>query len=112
ARGIALPQPGDQRLHPVEDRLVDLLVGVYALDRDAHLPAVGEAAPHDGVRGALDVAVLARHERRLAAELHRARDEPLPARGGDLAPGLHGAGEHAEVDPGVDERLTRGAEAD
>ncbi len=88
------------------------MVSVDALDRDADLAAVREAAEHDRSRRSFEVAVFASHERRLAPELHRARNEARPARRGDLAPGLDGASEDAVVDPPLDERLPCGREAE
>ena len=79
-------------------------VRVDALDRDADLTGVREAAEHDGARGALDVAVGAGDERRLAAELHHARDEALAARRGDALAGRDAAGEDELLDARLDER--------
>ena len=92
-RGIALPELARRARHALDERLVHGVVRVDALDRDADLPAVGEAAEDDRARRALEVAVRARDERRLAAELHHARDEPRAARRRDPPARLHAAGE-------------------
>jgi hypothetical protein len=95
----------------VEEAVVDLAVRVDALDGDAHLAAVGEAAVHEAARRALDVDVGASDERRLAAELHDARDEALAARGRDALSRGDAAREDEELDAGVDERGARRAVA-
>ena len=78
---------------------------VDPLDRRAHLARSSRTPPHVIARGrALEVGVGAHDRRRLAAELERARDQPLAARGGDLAAGRDRAGEHAVVDARVDQR--------
>ena len=112
ARRVPLPELCGQRRHPGHEGRVHAVVHVHALDRDADLAAVGEPPEDDRAGRALEIAVLAGQERRLASELHRARDESSPARGGDLATGLDGAREDAVVDPGLDERLPGGREAD
>ena len=89
---------------PLDERVVDRVDGVDALDRGADLARVREAAPRDRLRGAIEVGVGADDRGRLAAELERARDQPLAARRRDLLAGRDRAGEHAVVDAAVDQR--------
>ena len=96
-RRVALRSSAVSSTTRVDERRVHVVVRVDALDRDADLAGVGEAAEDDGARRALDVGVAARDERRLAAELHHARDEPLAARGRDPLARLDAAGEDAGI---------------
>ena len=92
--------PLDQRRH---ERVVDGVLHVEALDADAQLAGVGEAAADRTLHGSVEIGVGEHDHRVLAAELTRERDEAPPALLGHDASGGGGAGEHDVVD-GVDER--------
>lgn len=77
--------------------LVDGILHVDALDGDAELPRVGQAAQDGGVQGLLNVRVAGHDHGVLAAELGGVADEPPPT---DLPEGLAGgggAGEHEVI---------------
>jgi hypothetical protein len=109
-RRVPLPELADELVHAAHQRLVNRLVRVDALDRDADLAGVREAAEDDRARRRLEVAVGAREERCLSAELHHARDQLRAARRRDASPGRHAAGEDELLDAALDERLPGRAE--
>src|SRR5262249_2948683 len=93
----------DEIAYAGDERVVHRLVGVDTLDGGARLTAVDEAPENDGVRRALDVAVGARDERGLAAELEDARHEVRAARGRDAFARIDASGEDELLDAALDE---------
>ena len=98
----ALAQLADLRGQLGDELVVDGLLDVDPLDRDADLAGVDHPAPGRGVDGAVEVGVGEDDHRVLAAELEADRGQRLGGPRHHLAAGAVGAGELDEVD-GVDQ---------
>ncbi len=110
---VLLLRAEPQRRHPcgeaIHERGGDRLIDVDALDRDAQLAGVGEAAGGGAVDHAVEVGVGGDEHGVLAAELGREADEALGRALGDGAACGGGPGEHDVVGGLDDRRAHRGA---
>ena len=106
----ALAQAADLLGQLGDELVVDGLLDVDPLDRDADLAGVHHPAPGRGVGGAVEVGVGEDDHRVLAAELEADRGQRLGGARHHLAAGAVGAGELDEVDV-VDQRAAGLADA-
>jgi hypothetical protein len=83
--------------HPAQELVGDAVVNQQPLHRDAQLPGVGEHRPLGPLHRSIQIRVVQDDHRVLAAQLHRARDQPLRRLAGDRAADLRAAGEHHVV---------------
>src|SRR5262249_37148109 len=78
-RGITLTKSLGELDDLVDQLIVHCFVREDAFDRNAHLTLVGERAPHESARGAIDVGIGTHDGGRLATELERVWDETFAA---------------------------------
>ena len=101
--GRSLAQGAHPVCHELDELVVDRLLDVHPLGRDAGLAGVLHRVVNGGIGGALEIGVRADDHRVLAAQLERDRRERSGGALHHLLPGGGGAGEHDEVDL-VDQR--------
>ena len=103
-RSAALAQAGHLPQAELGEGVRHRLLDQHALGADADLTAVGEGTPDRRSGRARQIGILQHDERRLAAQLEHAGNQPLPAATGDLASHRLTAGEENHVG-GFDQRL-------